>query len=929
MNPNYPVLLWLWGLGQATCIGLATLLLLAAGARLAPALRARIAAWSLCLMACAPVLMFVPLEGFFVFVGDTATPSATAVGARAGNEQRGAAPARLPASVLASKAAGEANGEAVAELWSRAWSGLGGDAAVASSEPNTGEAASAAPAGAWTGAWASWPLWLGAWIIGWCALGFLRMFGGLWQIRNLRRQAQVCTDERLLGVGKACQTALGIATPIEWLQDSAIGSPAVVGVRQPAIILPAECVCWSDQQLLCAIAHELAHVKRRDVMTTLAAQLALVVNYFHPIGHLLANRLRLDQELSADCLAAPIAGGQRLYLETLAALALDRVHVNVGRTALPFLPTRRTFVRRLEMLRHLRLTSSRAARWQSILLPASLVALAVLAIFLRPAFAQPPSQQTDSGSSSAQSAVDGAAADARAATQAGQPAASPVPELLTYLPDAATAGVLVVEVEKLLQAPHVAALLAEWPPEQRTLSRSGFKLNVDDIESVMLIASSFGPRLDPAAVVRLKTAAKMPQPTSSANSPAPGYGFPSSEVAPLDQRTFLWGANSKELKPVLMLAAASNDRGDLRSLIRRESESVFKGALRVSLLRSAIEPDKFGFLGPLVRDVPTLSFGGTIGQQFSLRATLDTANPKAVKETLEALRTLAKNALESLPETLSAAQNKTSPKELMLLVAMQSVASTGLENLTITAQPAAVQVTTAVDQPSALLAGWFRTAVSDARAASDRARELASLRQIVLALHNYHHAHGQFPPAIVTENGVERSWRVEILPYLGQQDLYDKYRKDEPWDGPNNRRLAQVQVPAYAPQVTSTDASADRSLTSIRGIGGERGILGKQARGLREIFDGTSNTLIVVEVNDMVPWTKPEEYAPTAEQLLAAGSRRDGLLGAFADGACKWISKSIDPRALQAMMTMNGGEPVTALPEPGRDPKKVVNSLGN
>lgn len=77
------------------------------------------------------------------------------------------------------------------------------------------------------------------------------------------------------------------------------------------------------------------------------------------------------------------------------------------------------------------------------------------------------------------------------------------------------------------------------------------------------------------------------------------------------------------------------------------------------------------------------------------------------------------------------------------------------------------------------------------REAARRVSCLNNLRHIELALHNYHNAHGCFPPAyIVDESGRPmHSWRV-LLPYLEQEALYDQYDFSEPWDGPNNRKLA-------------------------------------------------------------------------------------------------------------------------------------------
>jgi len=63
---------------------------------------------------------------------------------------------------------------------------------------------------------------------------------------------------------------------------------------------------------------------------------------------------------------------------------------------------------------------------------------------------------------------------------------------------------------------------------------------------------------------------------------------------------------------------------------------------------------------------------------------------------------------------------------------------------------------------------------------------------ISFALAAYHEDHGAYPPAFLAdEKGTPiHSWRVLLLPYLDHKELYEKYRFDEPWNGPRNRRLA-------------------------------------------------------------------------------------------------------------------------------------------
>ncbi len=92
-----------------------------------------------------------------------------------------------------------------------------------------------------------------------------------------------------------------------------------------------------------------------------------------------------------------------------------------------------------------------------------------------------------------------------------------------------------------------------------------------------------------------------------------------------------------------------------------------------------------------------------------------------------------------------------------------------------------------------------------------------SLQQVGLALHQYHDKYGSFPPAYLTDaNGRPmHSWRVLLLPFLGQQALYDDYRFDEPWDGPHNALLHERASEALTNYFSCpSDRSSSKKTTS-------------------------------------------------------------------------------------------------------------------
>jgi len=196
-----------------------------------------------------------------------------------------------------------------------------------------------------------------------------------------------------------------------------------------------------------------------------------------------------------------------------------------------------------------------------------------------------------------------------------------------------------------------------------------------------------------------------------------------------------------------------------------------------------------------------------------------------------------------------------------------------------------------------------------------------NMRWIGVALLNYESKNGSFPPAYISdENGRPvHSWRVLILPYLEEQELYDQYDFDEPWDGPNNRKLADqmpdvFKCPAHDPKVATTT-------TSYAAVVGPRTAWpGETPRKIREITDGTAKTISVVEAADSgIHWMAPRDLQMTQLDAAENGTTGQGLsskhrggvvLVSFVDGFVFPLSGDLDPETLKALLTVDGGEEV-------------------
>ena len=185
-------------------------------------------------------------------------------------------------------------------------------------------------------------------------------------------------------------------------------------------------------------------------------------------------------------------------------------------------------------------------------------------------------------------------------------------------------------------------------------------------------------------------------------------------------------------------------------------------------------------------------------------------------------------------------------------------------------------------------------------------------------MHNYHSVHGTFPPAyLVDGNGAPmHSWRVLLLPFLEEQALYRRYRFDEPWDGPNNRKLHQTIVPCYSCAGDGTRKhSAATSYVAVVGPG--TAWPGKQPTKLSDFTDGTSNSILIVEVADSgIHWMEPRDLDSRKMDLVIGAKSGRGISSkhasganvVLADGSVHHLSPELDPRTLRALLSINGGE---------------------
>lgn len=187
-------------------------------------------------------------------------------------------------------------------------------------------------------------------------------------------------------------------------------------------------------------------------------------------------------------------------------------------------------------------------------------------------------------------------------------------------------------------------------------------------------------------------------------------------------------------------------------------------------------------------------------------------------------------------------------------------------------------------------------------------QSLDKLNRLVLAIHSYESAHNHFPKDITDKDGKPLlSWRVAILPYLDLDFLYAQFKLDEPWDGPNNRKLAAFMPDVFRAPVQDRKA-ADTYYQAIAGPGAAFDATAKIT--FENIADGTSQTLLLVEAGPPVPWTKPADipFVPNGKPPVLEGPYTDSVHVAAADGSTFRMKPKPDPDPLTAFITRAGGE---------------------
>ena len=188
-----------------------------------------------------------------------------------------------------------------------------------------------------------------------------------------------------------------------------------------------------------------------------------------------------------------------------------------------------------------------------------------------------------------------------------------------------------------------------------------------------------------------------------------------------------------------------------------------------------------------------------------------------------------------------------------------------------------------------------------------RTQGMNNMRQLGLALLNYESAHGSFPSATMRhESGNEYSWRIAILPYIEENELFLRYRFDEPWNSKHNLEVTSEMPAAF--KHPSNESPTDTNYFAVVGPGTLFSPEGGTT--FADITDGSMRTVMLVEAVRDSHWAKPGGI-PVADALdpKKLGGFTDGVIHVnMSDGSVRSVSNQITPAMLAALYSTAGGD---------------------
>ncbi|QEG24522.1 M56 family metallopeptidase [Mariniblastus fucicola] len=708
------------------------------------------------------------------------------------------------------------------------------------------------------------------------AIGLVRFAVGLIALGRLKAGSQKVTSASLLQLADSLRIEIGCKRRIELYRVKGLTTAATVGSITPHIFLSADFQDWDLADQKSVMAHEIAHIHHRDFEANVVSQICRVVHFFNPVVRWMTSQMRLQQELAADRVAARVTSGATEYTRTLASLALRQDDLNHPVVSM-FLPQKDDFIQRIKMLQQQHSAHSPSAGW---MIPVLTLGLAVAICGIRlptTTLAEPVAVQADE--------VTGF-------------------DLSWVSKDAAVTCLRPSRLMKAAMIEEPVEKVKYWQREVQSYNKSleeHTRLGIEHIDEVITcvegsrfyqIYRTFEDNLE-----NFKSLGELVGPEDEFPIQIKRKRNGLSNGLILDDRSILWAYDQETIEQV-------KDRGKAKPTNARwfkEFRKAEKKPVVMTIDGSGLNELLQGMtiLTDRSRDAIRICESVVISIDVQRKADLVIVLEYGFVADAQTVEKMMPEVQKELSRQFASMANAGARYNQIIGQAILD----SIESAKVKRDGKRLEITTSFKPDMTALTGL----ADEIDAAHLRGHGLNNMRQLGLALLNYESAYGEFPAATMRhESGHEYSWRIAILPFLEEGEMYERYRFDEPWNSEHNREVTS-EMPEYFKHPSNESATG----TNYFAITGP-GTMFPPGGGLKftDITDGTSRTVLLVESNRDSHWAKPGGI-PLAEALnpTKLGGFTEGVIHMnMSDGSSRSVSNQITPAMLAALFSTAGGQ---------------------
>jgi hypothetical protein len=382
-------------------------------------------------------------------------------------------------------------------------------------------------------------------------------------------------------------------------------------------------------------------------------------------------------------------------------------------------------------------------------------------------------------------------------------------------------------------------------------------------------------------------------------------------------------------------------KGDFARFLKGNAAGLINAAINFEPIPKEVFASAPTPFNSLVNGMQYMEAGIAVEKTIRLSTTITYEKEEQAKAALKTVKEFAKMGLSELKEPRKEVEKRVFPKDQVganpltdlpeFLAALAGLAIINeaenlLKNPPITLAGTSLKADYTTPQISsnalipttAIAIGMMQPAVQKVREASQRISSMNNLKQIALAMANYEATFGAFPAAAICDKKTGKpllSWRVSILQYIEEDALYKQFKLDEPWDSEHNLKLAKNMPKVYFHPKANKPGDNKTHYRLFYGKGAAFELNKGFSMGAIANMDGLSNTLMVVEAEEPVVWTNPNDLAFDPTKALPKMLSIDGKFSAaYCDGSVRTFKMPIDPEILKLLIQKNDGKLIPEVP---------------